>query len=243
MAASGTGNRVPEVFGLDNVRALGYKVSAHLLYNGAENGDPMQKTTTQDLLLEASLKLISEKGYLRATTREIAHEAGVTELTLFRHFGSKEKLFEEVLNNYTFLPKLKDLLPELDHLPCEEALALLSVRFIQTLKKRKAMIRIMLAEINLYPDKIRAVYSQTIEEVHSMLAQYFKALQKKQLFRQVSPETASRVFLSVIFSYFRTEEIVRGRVITKAAMDRDVREFIDIFLNGTMTTKPKRGER
>ena len=50
-------------------------------------------------LLDATLKLISEKGYLGSTTREIAQEAGVTELTLFRHFGTKEKLFEALLRH------------------------------------------------------------------------------------------------------------------------------------------------
>ena len=54
----------------------------------------MKKNTTKQRLLDATLKLISEKGYLGSTTREIAQEAGVTELTLFRHFGTKEKLFE-----------------------------------------------------------------------------------------------------------------------------------------------------
>ena len=54
-------------------------------------------TTTKEKILTAAMSLVSEKGYLGATTREIAHDAGVTELTLFRHFGSKEKLFEEVL--------------------------------------------------------------------------------------------------------------------------------------------------
>ncbi len=76
----------------------------------------MKKNTTEQRLLDATLKLISEKGYLGSTTREIAQEAGVTELTLFRHFGTKEKLFEALLRNHTFLPRLKELLPELDGL-------------------------------------------------------------------------------------------------------------------------------
>jgi len=42
---------------------------------------------------------------------EIAREAGVSELTLFRNFGSKEKLFEGLLGQYTFLPRLRELRP------------------------------------------------------------------------------------------------------------------------------------
>jgi len=192
------------------------------------------KQTTENKLLVATLKLISEKGYLGATTREIAQEAGVTELTLFRHFGSKEKLFEELLNSYTFLPTLKELLPELGEMSCEEALKLVAINFLLTLKKRKSMIKIMHSEINRYPEKIRAVYTKSIDDVRLVLAQYFKLLNQKGMFRCVSPETAAQVFLGILFSYFRTEEIIRGHEITKAKMEKNVQEFIDIFLHGTL---------
>jgi AcrR family transcriptional regulator len=197
----------------------------------------MKTSNTKEHLLKATLKLISEKGYLGATTREIAQEAGVTELTLFRHFGSKERLFGELLNSYTFLPKLKELMPELDDMPCEKALALVATKFLQTLKERKSMVKIMHSEINLYPDQIREVYNKSIDDVRLVLAQYFGSLQKKGIFRKVSPETAARVFLGILFSYFRNEEIVRGQEITKAEMEKSVHEFVDIFMNGTLKQK------
>lgn len=195
------------------------------------------KEATQHKLLDATLKLISEKGYLGATTREIAQEAGVTELTLFRHFGSKEKLFEEVLKTYTFLPALRELLPALDDMSCEEALKLVGTKFLQSLKKRKSMVKIMHSEIIHYPEKIREVYTKSIDDVRAVLALYFESLQNKGMFRSVSPETAARVFLSILFSYFRTEEIIRGHEITKSKMDKNVQEFIDIFLHGTLNGK------
>ncbi len=195
------------------------------------------KENTKERVLEAAIKLISEKGYLGATTREIAQEAGVTELTLFRHFGSKEKLFEEILNSYTFLPALKGILPELYTMPYEEALRLVATRFLQTLKETKSMVRIMSSEINLYPEKIREMYNRSIEDTRSNLSHYFGAMQKKGLLRNVSPTTASRMFLGVLFSYFRTEEIIRGCEITKAKMEKNVQEFVDIFTNGTLCSK------
>jgi AcrR family transcriptional regulator len=200
------------------------------------------RENTQHKLLEATLKLISEKGYLGATTREIAQEAGVTELTLFRHFGSKEKLFEEVLKYYTFLPTLQELLPELVTMSSTDALTLVAINFLQSLKKRKAMVKIMHSEINLYPEKIREVYTKSIDDVRAVLAMYFRSLQKKGTFREVSSETAARVFLSILFSYFRTEEIVRGHEITKAKMEKNVQEFVDIFLNGTLNGKHQPGD-
>src|SRR3972149_3207884 len=104
-----------------------------------EKGYFQMKSDTYKKILEATLKLISQKGYLGTTTREIAREAGVTEVTLFRHFGSKERLFEEVLNRYSFLPRLKELLPELEanSFDYEDALRTIGMRFFETLKERK----------------------------------------------------------------------------------------------------------
>jgi AcrR family transcriptional regulator len=190
---------------------------------------------TKERLLGATMKLVSEKGYLGATTREIAQEAGVSEITLFRHFGSKEKLFEGMLGQYTFLPRLKELRPQLDGLTYEEALMTIAKRFLLTLKEQKSFIKIMYSEANLYPDKALKVYNATGDELRATLSDYFASLQKKGILRKVSPDTSARMLLSMLFAYFRAEELMRGRDITKKGkMDRDVREIVDIFVHGTV---------
>ncbi|MGE5799532.1 MAG: helix-turn-helix domain-containing protein, partial [Syntrophaceae bacterium] len=46
----------------------------------------MSSEQTREKILDASLRLFSDKGFLGATTRGIARRAGVAEVTLFRHF-------------------------------------------------------------------------------------------------------------------------------------------------------------
>ena len=195
-----------------------------------------RKTTTKQKLLEASLKTISEKGYIGATTREISRQAGVTELTLFRHFGTKERLFEELLNSYTFLPRLKELLPELDGLAYEDALSLIALRFLMTLKERKSMMKILFSEIHLYPDKIRIIYSSFLDEVRTTLASYFISQQRKGVLRKVPSEIAARAFLGMLVNYFRNEEIMKDNGMTKKRMEQNVQDFVDIFIHGTINS-------
>ncbi|OKI01331.1 TetR family transcriptional regulator [Streptomyces sp. CB02923] len=52
---------------------------------------------TRQLLLEAAAALFAERGYERATVRDIAERAGVNQALLFRYFGSKKALFGEVV--------------------------------------------------------------------------------------------------------------------------------------------------
>ena len=51
---------------------------------------------TRQALLDAATALFAERGYDRTTVRDIAARAGVNQALLFRYFGSKEALFEEV---------------------------------------------------------------------------------------------------------------------------------------------------
>ena len=51
----------------------------------------------RDKILAAAVQVYAETGFRGATTRRIAAEAGVNEITLFRHFGSKLALLSEAI--------------------------------------------------------------------------------------------------------------------------------------------------
>ena len=52
---------------------------------------------SRERILEAAGRVYAKHGFRGATTRLIANEAGVNEVTLFRTFGSKSALLEAVL--------------------------------------------------------------------------------------------------------------------------------------------------
>jgi len=70
-------------------------------------------------LLDAAAQVYSEFGFRGATTRRIADEAGVNEITIFRHFGSKEALINEAIRTHVNRPELP-VLPEVPAVPAAE---------------------------------------------------------------------------------------------------------------------------
>ncbi|MGK5629433.1 TetR family transcriptional regulator [Streptomyces sp. URMC 123] len=66
-------------------------------FGGTPPGPPGGASTRERLLAAAS-DLFAERGYERATVRDIAARAGVNQALLFRHFGSKRALFGEVVS-------------------------------------------------------------------------------------------------------------------------------------------------
>lgn len=202
---------------------------------------PVRKLTprpeeTCQRLLAATLKLISRKGYPGTSTREIASEAGVTEVTLFRHFGSKENLFEEMLKRYSFLPRLRELLPELENNSSDykDGLSKIGTRFFETLKERKSLVRIITCEIHVYPEKVKVVHSRFIDEMVRLLAGYLNVRRSQGQIRQFQSEVAARAFLGMIFSFFHIEEIIKERNVGKNEIKRTISQFAGIFADGTL---------
>jgi AcrR family transcriptional regulator len=59
----------------------------------------MPKVIDIDGLFEAVVAVFAKRGYDAATTQEIAKSAGVSEVTLFRRYGSKAALIEAALSH------------------------------------------------------------------------------------------------------------------------------------------------
>jgi AcrR family transcriptional regulator len=190
--------------------------------------------STREKILEAALLLFSQKGYLGATTREIAAESGVAEVTLFRHFSSKEALLEQTLTSYTFLPTLKEIMPSVIKLPYEEALSEIARRFLETLSLRRDFIKIVHSERHLYSDKILKTYHNMINDVFMSMASYLEEMQKKGVLRKFDCFLGARAFIGMFFSYFSQSHILMMQKNSPDETELLIKQYVDIFVRGTI---------
>jgi AcrR family transcriptional regulator len=66
------------------------------------------KLATRQALQQAADRLFAERGAAHTTVRDIAEEAGVTERTFFRYFGSKEDLI--IRDAFDWIPVLQQVI-------------------------------------------------------------------------------------------------------------------------------------
>ena len=194
----------------------------------------IKNQNTRDRILDASLKIFSQKGFLGATTKEIAMRAQVGEATLFRLFISKDRLFEEVLHSYTFLNTLKELLPDLIHMDYQKALETVARKLLEDLTRRKALFRILHAEAFHYSARVKSRYFSFIRDISHTLASYLLDCQEKGLLRDLKPEIAADAFLGMFISFFIKECILSPQEVKARDREEIVLEFIDIFVRGTI---------
>lgn len=70
----------------------------------------MAQLQTTDRILEAALRLFSERGYQAVTVRELAAEVGLTSAALYHHFPSKEACLEALV--FPYIERLEAVLAD-----------------------------------------------------------------------------------------------------------------------------------
>jgi TetR/AcrR family transcriptional regulator len=72
----------------------------------------MPASDRRSQLVETALNVFAQKGFNGATTKEIAAAAGVTEAIIFRHFSTKQALYQAVLESEMGCPRFQTWLSE-----------------------------------------------------------------------------------------------------------------------------------
>lgn len=190
---------------------------------------------TRGRILQAAVKLIVEQGYARTSTRAIAAEADVNEVTLFRHFGSKENLFHEMVERYSDLSQLIDAM--LKPLTGDYRGDMLHIGriFMQVMLERSDVIRLILCEAAHFPE-VREVMAQNPRRLRLALADYLRGQMEKDVVRRQDPELAAQAFYGMFFSY----AVLRGVLDEDPASGRPpeqvLEDFVNLFVDGTITT-------
>jgi AcrR family transcriptional regulator len=104
----------------------------------------------RDRILDAAKKIYAQHGFRGATTRLIAIEAGVNEVTLFRTFGSKAALFEALMQGHVSQSPIP-LLPDNPVDPENEMAEWCGV-VLEHLRENSALIRTSFGEIEERPE-------------------------------------------------------------------------------------------
>ncbi len=153
---------------------------------------------SRDKILEAALRVFAEAGTRGATTRRIAEEAGVNEVTLFRHFGSKARLLREAFRHATSSSPPRGL-PEEPADP-EEELTRWARTQLDHLLEVRSLIRTSMGEFEEHP-YVRSAVCEAPRRVANELDAYLLRLRARGL---VAPDCDTRaacpLLLGAIFS-------------------------------------------
>lgn len=189
---------------------------------------------TRDRILEAAIKVFSQEGFVGATTREIARVAGVNEVTLFRHFQSKEQLLAAVAEHITALRL--EALSHQDEWTYDLRRDLLYYAKIHDdmLEEYQALFRMFIGEAQRHPREALQVLQQSFQPWREKLISYLRSCVERGSIRpDVELLLAADQFTGMLLS-----GMIRRHVLPTArnySRDRYVWECVDIFIRGIGT--------
>jgi AcrR family transcriptional regulator len=182
--------------------------------------------SVRDQLLDAAARVYAETGYRGATTRRIATAAGVNEITLFRHFGSKDALIHEAIMR-AGASDVPEMLPDLPRDPARE-LREWARTHITELRARRSLIRTCMGEIAEHPGIFSSEKSSPSLAARA-LSRYLKRLRDVGLAKAPFDEVAaSAMLMGALFADAMGRDIMRD--IYRNDPDHALDEYIRLFL-------------
>lgn len=187
-------------------------------------GKTEEQETRQKILI-AARQLMAQKGFKGATTRLISEEAGVNEVTIFRHFGNKEGLIAALLEDVTTIQPQLEILNPLDYPTVREFLIAYGEVFYQALLERKEILLITFIEAKNLTNEAHCIFYKLPSAAILVLIEKLTCLHQAGKIKDCDFPVAAHMFISSFYSAF----IVRNQagienfsIDEKRLLDRSV---------------------
>ncbi|MCH8883486.1 MAG: TetR/AcrR family transcriptional regulator [SAR324 cluster bacterium] len=156
---------------------------------------------TGESILKAAMMLFAEKGFAGTTTRQIAQQAGVNEVTLFRHFRSKTELFNRILEEIQRIYPPLLALDQVGETSPEDVLIEYCLLTLRRCREAPHLIRLLLYAML---DEVHELRDNLIEKrlatYHELLRDAFARLQRDGACKSdEAPDVLSRLLISQVF--------------------------------------------
>jgi AcrR family transcriptional regulator len=193
---------------------------------------------TRERLLAAAARVFARDGLDGATTREIAREAGLNEVTLFRHFQTKERLLNAVIGSNFNADKTRG------HSPPPATTGDLRADLLRHARRYDGMlaeslplVRTMIGEIHRHGDHERQVFKAIFTPLRDALVARLDAAQVNGEFAgDIDRQILADLFFGMVFTGVLRRASTHIRL--NYSQSRYLEAAVDLVLHGAATRAP-----
>ncbi|MBL1177823.1 TetR family transcriptional regulator [Pantanalinema sp. GBBB05] len=165
---------------------------------------PVSPNPTRQRLIYTALELFAAQGVTATTTKQIAESAGVNEVTLFRHFGSKHGLLLAVIEDAAVFAQLgQRLIQEAEQAnSIHQALKGYATACLQALDRVPEVVRSVVGEAGHFPSENRQALGQGFTQANHYVAEYFQTvIDRGQLHTYLPAEKLASLLNGMLLGY------------------------------------------
>lgn len=185
-----------------------------------------------DQILAAARKVFAQHGFSRATTDEIAREAGVSPGLIFHYFKSKKELLVEVIAPLA-VDSLTRSLSAAEGSSVEDLL----VRFLQGhgefMLQNQDLLKVIFSEAQFHEEVRELVVSRLLARGTGVLEAYFQRQVDAGTFRSdIDIQVTARAFIGLFFAIMALKGLFRDPVFMERESSTTYRQMVRLFLDG-----------
>ena len=184
-------------------------------------------------ILMGAAQVFAEKGFHKATTKEIAKAAGISEGTIYNYFDNKRELLVAMVD-LIGAQSLKDIVinnPPGD--PHDLFETVIRNRF-QLSFERGQMMAPLVAEIFSDVELREALYQQVIMPVVSHMEKYIQGRIESGEFRQIDPVIVTRAVMGALVLNFVLKLTGLDSRYDQLSVDFMVEQLTTLFVDGLL---------
>lgn len=198
---------------------------------------------TEQRIIEAAVKVFSEKGFSGTSTREIAATAGVNEVTLFRKFGSKKNILNKIIHRavevygyHVVVEPVMQILDEKNMSHRQKLIKLLKNRY-EIINAHFPLLKIVMQESGLNED-IRKLFVEKVVSRAKASGEEFikKAIEEGEFKKSTDPSIAVLAIIGMLMFFFVWQKI-SFEESSSSEIEKSIEKMVDIFLNGVSAKK------
>ena len=181
-----------------------------------------QKEERREQILDAAVRIFSDKGFAGASMRDISREVGVTEGLLYHYFEGKDQLLYSCWKERSWRASLEKILAESEGIPLRDVLTAMIRDFVNTLRSNSDMVRICSNEMQHNPE-MREFHTQRIEDNGNLIGDFLRGRQSLGEIRSnVDVKAPALLLMGSAYSLF----MVWGN-----SSDDDWRQRVEVLLS------------
>ena len=154
---------------------------------------------TEEKIIQAATLLFKQQGYTKTTTISIAEKAGVSEVTVFRYFKTKENLFKRVVMDITSkagIPSSGSFITG----DLEKDLLFIAYHALKYFINNGKTIRMMMFETVNHPEIVSMISEIPFQNIN-LISEYMKRQDKAGKINCENSYKCAEVFISSLLGY------------------------------------------
>lgn len=187
---------------------------------------------TRKQILDASLRLFSERGFARTTVRGIARAAGITDAAIYYHFQSKRDLLEALVEERGIVSSLQELERTTADIPLQRNLLWMTRRAINIMDENRNFLRLIIMEGLGGDETALEQYHRLVDLWESALTAMLQRYAEKGDLPRHTPAATARQIIYLILMAF--QDTLLGRHVPSSASSEERRQALADFVAGAL---------